>query len=134
MIESGISQRLLSTPAVTAIMGTRLYPVIIPAGATPASYPCATMRTISSVPQYTNDGPTGFINARIQIETWSADYYTGKSLADAIRVALDGFYGVLPDGTAVLNILRDNGGTDYYEQDSEMHCVQVDYRVMYAQP
>ncbi len=93
----------------------------------------ATYRVISAVEEMTNDGPTGFVKARIEYNTWATTYASSKALAVAIRDILNGYTGTLPDGTAVHNIWRDNS-TDGFDQDSRLYRVQADYFVIYTEP
>jgi hypothetical protein len=94
--------------------------------------PSVTYQTISSVAQYTNDGATGFTVNRIQIDVWSDGYISGKTLSEAIRNVLDGYSGVLSDGTQVLNIMRDNV-SDLYENQAYLYRVQTDWLVQFNQ-
>lgn len=66
MIEDGIYSILSGNAEVAALCGTRVYPLIIPAD---PLLPCITYGSTSCIPQYTMDGPTGFITARVQIDT-----------------------------------------------------------------
>jgi hypothetical protein len=134
MIESGLYQLIIANAGFSAIAGNRLYPLVLPdslvqSDTTP---PSATYQTISSVPDYTNDGPVGCVKARVQFDCFAAAYADAKSVSDAIRQTLDGYTGTLPDGTAVLNCWIDNV-TDSYSQDTRLYRTSTDYRVIYAQ-
>lgn len=129
MLETGLVALLNSSAAVTAINGGRIYPLLIPAN---SALPCVTYQLISTVPEYCNDGPTGFTKSRIQVDTWANDYLDAKNLANAVRQTLDGYSGTLPDGTQVLSIMRDNA-TDLNDEDSRLMRVQTDWLVLFAQ-
>jgi hypothetical protein len=127
VIEDGLFQLITADSGFSTIAANRLYPLILPDTPT---FPAATYQLISSVPEETNDGPTGFVKARIQTDTWSNSYASCKALAKALRVLLDGFTGTLPNGVAVSNIIRDNS-SDYIEPVSRLYRVQTDWLVMY---
>jgi hypothetical protein len=127
VIEDGLYQLITADSGFAALAANRLYPLILPDTPT---LPAATYQLISSVAEETNDGPSGFVTARIQIDTWSDAYASCKALAKALRVLLDGLTGILPNGIAVSNILRDNA-TDYIEPVSRLYRVQTDWLVMY---
>lgn len=134
MIESGLYQLIIANTGFSAIAGNRLYPLVLPDSLvqSDATQPAATYQTISSVPVYSNDGPTGCVTARIQFDCFAAAYSGAKSVSDAIRQTLDGYTGTLPDGTPVLNCWIDNV-TDSYSQDTRLYRTSTDYRVIYAQ-
>lgn len=129
MIEAGLVSLLNGTSAITNLCAGRIYPVVMPELGQP---PCIVYQLVSSVSQYSNDGPSGFVTARMQLTAWAASYADAKALDAAVRAALDGYTGTLPDGTDVANVLIDNG-LDYYEKDSRLFRVSTDYRVLYSQ-
>jgi len=45
------------------------------------------------------NGPSGVVQAYIQIDAYGADYYEAKNLAAEIEVILDGFSGLVPYGS-----------------------------------
>jgi hypothetical protein len=127
MIESGLHALITADSRFAKLASDRLYPLLLPEA---AALPSATYQLISSVPEYTNDGPTRMVKARVQIDVWSDSYATCKTLTDALRVLLDGFTGTLPNGVAVSNIIRDNS-SDYIEPVSRLYRVQTDWLVIY---
>lgn len=129
MIEDGLYSLLSSNADVAALCGTRIYPLILPADPV---LPCITYQRISTVPQYTMDGPTGFITARVQIDLWADSYSSAKALASAVQAVLDGFTGTLSNGVLVLDI-RIDGALDAYEKDARLYREQTDFIVQFAQ-
>lgn len=128
MLEDGLFQLLTSDAGVSALCGTRVYPLILPSAPT---LPSLTYQSISSVAQYTMDGPTGLVTARVQTEAWSDSYSTAKALAAAVRTLLDGYSGTLPNGVPVLDIRCDNA-LDTYEKDARLYRVHTDWLIQYA--
>jgi len=134
LLEQGFYARVAANSGVQAIIGNpaRFYPVILPESPT---YPCASYQVISDVPEYTLDLTAGVSQKRIQVDTWSggpdaASYLDAKNAQAAIRAALEGFRGQLPDGTWVTGILVANA-KDEYEQDARAYRTSTDFLVFY---
>ncbi|SRR6266404_361022 len=58
-------------------------------------------------------------NTRMQIDVWSNSYADAQATAAAVRVAMLGW------ATKNLN----NGEQDFYEQDTRLHRVMMDYSI-----
>lgn len=129
MMEAGLQGLLAADEGVAAIAAGRIYPVNLPEQ---ISGPSATYRVISNIEEYTLDGPTGMMTARVQIDAWAEVYGDAKALAKAIHDALDSFTGAFPDGTAVANVWLDNAATDGYDADARLYRMQADYRLIYT--
>jgi hypothetical protein len=129
MMEAGLYQRLTADAGFSAIAGERLYPVNLPEE---VAGPSATYRVISNLEDYTMDGSTGMMCARIQIDAWATVYADAKALAKAIHDALNDFAGAFPDGTAVANVWLANAATDGFDADARLYRVQADYRLIYT--
>ena len=132
MLEAGIQQLLAANGGVQAVIGTRIYPVLVPEDVT---YPCASFQVISDVPEYLLDGTQGIGTTRIQVDTWSggasnATYAAAKAAQVAIRAVLETFRGALPDGTQIAGIFVANA-LDTFEQDARAYRTTTDYMVMY---
>jgi hypothetical protein len=86
-IEAGIYSRLSGSTAVTAILGTRIYPQVVPQG---ASYPNARFTIISDVILHASTGDTSLRQASIQVDCYSANSYSGAiDIAEAITKQLN---------------------------------------------
>ncbi len=128
MIEQGIEQRLMADAGVSALVGNRIYPVVLPEN---CSYPAITYQLITSHETYTNDGPLGEVRARIQIDSWGKRYGQVKAVAQAVRVALNGFTGQLPDGTYVFEIECDDA-SDGFDAPGSLYRNQGDWMIYYG--
>jgi hypothetical protein len=81
-IEAGIYSRLSGSTAVTALVGTRVYPQVVPQG---ASYPNIRFAILSDETVHGLGGPTTLRQATIEIECFSQNSYSGAiSIADAV--------------------------------------------------
>ena len=126
MIESGLVSLLKSDPEISALVGSRVYPVIVPATAT---YPCLSYHTVSKPPEVTLD-KSAQETARIQIDCWGNSYSSVKALQQKLHTLLDGFLGTCPDGTDISLCTRDIEG-DYWESDAKVFRCLSEYLVEY---
>jgi len=127
MIESAIRSILINDDTVKAIT-TRCYPVTIPQSPT---YPLILYTKISGDRDHTLRGASGHAHPRFQIEAWSESYTGAKTLADAIRNALDDYTGTAA-GTVIGSCLIDSE-RDIYESEIEVYRVAQDYFVWHEE-
>ena len=86
-IEAGIYSRLSGSTAITALIGTRIYPQIVPQG---ASYPNARFTIITDEVINSSTGHTTLRQASLQVDCYSANSYSGAiNIADAITSQLN---------------------------------------------
>ena len=91
-IESGLYAHLTSDPDVSALVGDRIYPLLVPQDAT---LPAIAYQRISTGRDETHTGPSGLSQARIQLTCIADSYDAAKAVADAVRSSLDGFSGTM---------------------------------------
>ncbi len=125
-MEAGIQQRLIADPTVSALIGTRVYPVILPDDPT---LPGATYQRASAVRDYTTTGAVSLSRIRLQIDCWALSYAEVKQLDAATRSCLEFFTGTLPDGTYVDSITIDSS-QDLFESDARYYRVMTDYIIV----
>lgn len=102
--EAAVRNRLVTTPAVTAIVGSRVYPVIAPAD---ADLPFVTWRRTSIQRQHSLSGPIGVPMVMLTVDLFATTYEGVRELADAARVSLDGWGGTFQN-TVVSNVSLEN--------------------------
>jgi len=76
-------------------------------------------------------GPSGFAHPRFQVDAWATTYTGAKTLADAIRGALDGYRGTA-SGTRIGSCLIDSE-RDIYESEIKIYRVSQDYIVWHVE-
>lgn len=91
-IESGLYTHLTNDPDVSALVGDRIYPLLVPQD---ASLPAIAYQRISTGREEAHTGPSGLCSARIQLTCIADSYESAKSVADAVRKSLDGFSGTM---------------------------------------
>ena len=129
MIELAIHALLTQDTAIAALVGSRIYPVTLPAELEAASLPAVTYQVISSSPEFALDG-TVFQSKRFDINVYSTRYLTGKTVQDAINNALTGASNtLLSDGTTYLLGAFPGIETDDYDPQSQTYRALVEYNV-----
>ena len=121
MIEAAIRSILINDATVKDIT-TRCYPVTIPQSPT---YPLILYTKITGMRDHHLQGPNGRAHPRMQIESWAKTYTEAKTLADAIREALDGYSGTASStkiGSCLIESERDD-----YQNEIDVHRVIQDY-------
>jgi hypothetical protein len=84
-----VLQRILAVaPAVSVLIGSRIYPNIVPQK---APMPAITYQQISGPRLHDMQGAVGMAKARYQINCWAVSYAEAKELAEAVRLTLDGY-------------------------------------------
>lgn len=127
MIEAGLFNLVSTTPAVAAICETRIYPLILPTG---SKYPAATYQMISANPDPTLD-TSGFQRWRIQYDCFGRTYADASGLRRALITALNGYVGVLSDGTHLQNAEFHNL-TDFFNDASRTYRCMVEFHLYFT--
>jgi hypothetical protein len=133
MIESALTSYLLANGDIASLVGTRVYPVLIPQR---AALPLLVYQVISDMPDYHLRGESGLTVARIQIDCVAATYSQVKTLAQYVRLACGGYRGQL--GTVAVEWMNAEQFSDMPaeprsgEQET-IYRVIVEIRVAYQQ-
>lgn len=99
-IEAAIYYHLINDADVAALVGTRIYPNVIPQD---ASLPSLAYQVISRPGLMAHDGPSGLAWPRVQFTVQADDYDQVVDLTNKVRIALDGYSGLMggPGGVTV---------------------------------
>lgn len=126
MIEQGLFSLLSSTSSITALVGNRISPVLLPTG---SAYPALTYQIVgsSSEPTFST---SGFQRLRVEINCWSDRYLDAVTLRDTVTAALDGFQGVLSDGTYLQNV-QSLQTIDFFESDSRSYRAMAEFYLFF---
>lgn len=117
-IEQGLYSKVTGNGTVSALIGTRFYPVVVPQNAV---YPCASYQTISGVPTYTIGTQQAQIRQpRIQINAWAQTFDQARALGRAIRAAIDHQTGNW-SGTQVLGVIFEVEEIDIYDAETRIY-------------
>ena len=122
-IEEAIHDILVADSSVKAIT-TRCYPSTLPQNPT---YPLILYAKVTGERINDLSGPSGMAHPRFQIEAWAETYAAAKSLANAIRVCLNGYRGT--SGTVRIGSFLIQSERDIYEPEAACHRVVMDYAI-----
>lgn len=120
--EQQLRAALVGHAGVTALVGARVYPLLIPEG-TPL--PCVTYQRVSGTPENTLEGHSGLEEVMVQVDCWSATYGGAKALAKQVRAAM----AAAPFGSYL------DQDRDLYdgEPNNTIYRVSCDYRCWHSE-
>jgi hypothetical protein len=131
VIEDAIQALLTGDAGVSALIGTRCYPVIIPDQEQDPTVSLAVYQVISDLPTYTLADGVAVMTARIQFTAWAQTAKAAKQLFLAINAVVAEYAGTSA-GVAIANAWIASGPQSNYEPDLRRHRVQADYMLLYA--
>ena len=120
---------------VAALVGTRVYPLVLPQG---VSYPAIRLQRISTArSQYRGlDGRAAYASPRMQIDAYALTHGQAIAVAQAVYQLLEGFYGTV-GGLRIDAIGIDDEGADLEEGvgpgGSNLYRQRVDAIVYHAE-
>jgi hypothetical protein len=127
VIEQGIHSILAENSALAALIGTRIYPGVLPPNPT---LPCLSYTVISAPPSTALDGSSGF-STRVQFDCWAARYGDVKAVQQALHDVFDAYAGTLPDGTNVQGAFRAIE-MDAFLDVARTYRAMTEYRFIYS--
>lgn len=98
--EAAVRNALIQAQAVTALVGTRIYPVLAP---TSAALPFITYRRTGVRREQSFSGPVGVTTTSLDLDIFATTYEAARTLSDLCRLALDGWGGTF-ENTEVKNV------------------------------
>lgn len=114
MMLSDLVTFLENDAGISALIGTRIYPQILPQDPT---FPAITYSQTSGVrDRVIREGPSGRARPRITINCWGERYSQARALADAVRIALDGYRGIM--GSTDVGGVRLDNEFDLFEEEA----------------
>ena len=133
-IEAAIYARAVSQSAITALIGTRFYPLHAPED---VAFPYSTYQVVSAGALDTVGGPTSTEHERYQFDHLTLDYDVVKTLARAFRAAFSGWDDRA--GSPSITSFRLNEGGEQEDNeppadgsDTWVYRVIQDYDVWYS--
>jgi hypothetical protein len=109
-MEEALVALLLADAGVAALVGTSVFWGVRPQGTT---LPAITLTRISGQRDYTNEGASGLVSSRVQIDCEAETYLSSKTVARAVIAAL----AAVP--TSTLQGAFVEGERDLYEFDAK---------------
>lgn len=102
--EKAAARAIAADPAVAALLGERIWPVIAPQS---ASLPFATWRRTGVQRSQTLSGPMGMATVLLAVDVFSTTYEEARDIADRVRSVLDGWGGPVSEYVSVRNVSLD---------------------------
>lgn len=90
--EAVLRTALVGNTSVTAMVGTRIYPLLAPKT---AALPFITWRRSGISREHTLAGPMGVPNVSVEMQSFAATYEDVREVADRVRLVLDGYGGTV---------------------------------------
>lgn len=125
-IEESIRSYLSNNYPVSNLVGSRIYSVRLPDGAT---LPALTYQRISTDRAFSHDGASDYSRPRFQFKAFSESYQTARATADALIKALDGYKGYMSN--IFVHSSRVENDFDFQDPDSSLYNVVVDVMISY---
>jgi hypothetical protein len=120
--ETDIKKLLTDDGVVAGLVGTRVYPVVLPSGFSPEDdLPAVTYATVSH--REANEVPVAF--RRIQVTAWGVAYGDAVELADAIIACLHRY-----KGGGIYAVSQQNR-LDMRDPELGIYYVPVDFKVAF---
>ncbi len=127
-IESGLYARLAGDAAVAALVATRIYPAVVPQGAT---LPAITYQRVAGTSELAHSGPSGLGRARFQVDCWAEAYAAAIDLGEAVRACLHGYRGAF-DGAVVGGVVMLDGA-DGYDPATGVYRRRMDFAIWHSE-
>ena len=123
-------ENILTNDAPVVAITTSVNPHRVPQGENP--YPAITYSRINNEPEDTKDGVSTLDVIRVDVDMWSADYATGKDLADKVRTALDRASGTF--NTRVIQSIRFETDREFFDNGAQIYHFNQEYSIRYETP
>jgi len=124
VIEQTLFTRLSTFAGLTALVATRIYPLIMPQGVT---HPAVTYQRISSTRESCMVDDDGIVRARFQVTTWAATFASARAVIDQVRLALQRWSTSGVQDTYII------GEYDLYDEAALIFGAAIDAEVVYEE-
>lgn len=128
-IEAAVYSILTADSTLSALVGTRIYPNVVPQDVT---LPAVAYQRISTSRVYSHSpGVSQLARPRFQFTSVARSYSDVKAVANALRGALDA-YGGTAASVLVFTMLSQNE-FDTFSDDGDLHTVRQDFYVWHRE-
>jgi len=131
LLEEALYSKLTGTAAITALVGTRIFPGYLPQT---AALPAMSYWRVAGMREHAQGTDPGVARPRIQIDAWGKKYSQVQSVADALRTALQDSSG-LWGGVGGVTILAVHyyGDSHFYEDETEVHHIASEFVIWHSE-
>lgn len=115
-------QHLRDNAGVAALVGTRIFPSIMPQD---AALPVIVYTTRSAQREYAHTGPSQVADVRLELSCWSKSYLQAKQVADAVRAAVEGSQKATIGDTHTIEVMGMRLDNEFDSYDDETHLFRT---------
>ena len=123
-IESDLYGYLSTYAGLTALISTRIYPLVAPQNVTK---PYCTYQKISLERKYSHGGYSGLQRPRLQVSCYAETYEQSRAVADQVIAALEAW-----PGAANIQAVFIENEIDLYDPDTGLQYIPVDFFCYYG--
>ena len=127
-VEEALHSRMKGFAGLTALVGTRIYPLKLPQDPT---YPAVTFAKVSGPRERAMGADPGVVRSRHQVDSWSEDYDEAKSVSEQVRLALQRFNGT--EASVVIHDIYLDNELDLFEPATDTYRTMLDFEVIYGE-
>jgi hypothetical protein len=127
-IDEALYSLITSDDGCAEQIGTRVYPLMIPQN---AALPAVCYQTITTQRKYHLRGPSHSPSPRMQITIKAATADNAVTVANLIRVLMEGYSGTV-SSVEIAGIFLENE-YDGFNLDTRSYTVRQDYRIQYKE-
>ena len=136
-IQSALYEHLKDDSGISAIVGSKVYPLV----AAPGDPPYITFQLITRGHEHDMGAASGLARTRIQINCWQSTATLAETLADTVRDALDGFSGTMgTTNTAAVKSCRLDSELEAYDPPADadraeagVFSIKMDFLIWYTE-
>lgn len=129
MIAHAIYAILSTHPGLQALVGDRVYPVLLPAD---APSPAVTYQRTTTTREYTSSGYSGVATVTVQINVWDPDPLVAGQVGAQVVSAMHGAWNQTVEGVELGSVMCLNE-MDAYDEEAEVAGVQLEWSVQYTE-
>ena len=126
MIEAGLFSLLSTTTSITALCGTRIYPILPP---DEPLYPCIVYKSVSLKSNPTLD-TTGMQRLRIEFDCFGSRPLDAVNLRTTLVKAINRYQGALSDGTWLQDMVLQSMG-DFFDDQARVPKCFVEFYALF---
>lgn len=127
-LEAAIYSILSADLDIITLIGTRIYPLILPQD---AILPAITYARVSTERESAFVTDPGLSTARIQVDIWATSALNGMAISEKVRVALHRYRGTITSVTIEESHIDNE--ILMYEPETEIYHIVLDFSILHQE-
>lgn len=130
MIETDLYAYLAAYSGLTALVGTKIFPIVAPQG---TARPCVVFLKVANDRKYTHTGFAGLSETRVQVSCYADAYETDGATVGALAIAaqVTAAMEAWPGAAGIQAVFAD-GERHIYEEETDVHHIPLDFIVWHG--